>query len=132
LDFDGDGAEKGVYYNVESSCRIIPGAGISGTSALQLNGVSCNIEVPYFQRNEFRQFTFCGWFNRYSSFGDNCEEGLVYNGGSAPSDCYPGSIIITSVDNHHVKGGIVTETGYYEIIHSRVVISITHTVNNNF
>jgi hypothetical protein len=88
---------------------------------LELNGVSCNVEVPYFQKNGFNRFTFCGWFNRNSSFGGNGEQGLIFNGGSSLDECNPGSINIISTDCSHVKGGIVTETGAYEIIHNSVV-----------
>jgi hypothetical protein len=76
--------------------------------------------VPFFANNEFRQFTFYGRFNRFSS-GGNGEQGLIFNGNGPSTDCWPATIYVISVDSSHLTAGIVTDVDTYEITHSQEV-----------
>jgi len=109
LDFDNDGAERGVWYNQDATCLVVHDAARS-TNELQLPGPPCNVEIPYFQNNEFSAFTLCGWFRADASNLGN-EQGLAYNGGAPGDDCHPGSIYIILTSGNRINGGIVTTVG---------------------
>jgi hypothetical protein len=69
-------------------------------------GYPCNVEVPYFQNNQFRQFTFCGmfmWFDWYGSI----EMGLAYNGYAW--ECAPGSIRVQKTAHNTISASVTTE-----------------------
>jgi hypothetical protein len=79
----------------------------------QFNGASSNIEVPYFQNNEFSQFTFAASFKRFSSSGP---QGILYNGGNpSVSDYVPPSIYIYSLSDSEVVAGIRTTDGDFQV-----------------
>jgi len=106
LNFDNNGAERGTWYNADSSCSVVPN-GEANNKALQMPGSPCNIEIPFFQNNEFSEFTLCGWFRADESNLGN-EQGLVYNGGAPGDDCHPGTIYIILTSGKQINGGIVT------------------------
>jgi len=112
LNFDNNGAERGIWYNADSSCSVVSD-GEADNKALQMPGSPCNIEIPFFQNNEFSEFTLCGWFRANQSNLRN-EQGLVYNGGAPGDDCHPGTIYITltsASSGNRINGGIVTTVG---------------------
>jgi hypothetical protein len=112
LDFDGKGSEGGIYYVVDES-GVLSSDSISGVS-LQFNGESTDIEVPFFQNNEFSEFKFDGYFKRDSAGGDG-EQGILFNGASPQVDCWPGSIFVISSSPTSLRAGIVTDAGSFEI-----------------
>jgi hypothetical protein len=113
LDFDGIGSEQGIFYDVDPS-GVLSSDSINGVS-LQLDGVATNIEVPYFQNNEFSQFKFDGYFKRDSSGGAD-EQGILFNGNSPQSRDWPASIYVISTGPNSLKAGIVTEKGTFDIV----------------
>jgi len=112
LDFDGKGSENGIYYVVDDSA-VLSSDSISGVS-LQLDGVSTNIEVPFFQNNEFSQFKFDGYFKRDAAGGEG-EQGILFNGASPQVVCWPASIYVISTSPTSLKAGIVTGDGTFNI-----------------
>jgi hypothetical protein len=77
--------------------------------------------VPFFQNNEFREFTFVGYFFRDPA-GSSGEQGILYNGGAPVVDAFdPASIYVLSLNPTQVKAGIRTEVNTFEIISSAVV-----------
>jgi hypothetical protein len=106
LNFDNNGAERGTWYNADSSCSVVRDDN-RNTNELQMSGSPCNIEMPFFQNNEFPEFTLYGWF-RADQSGHGQERGLVYNGGALGDDCHPGTIYITLTSGDRINGGIVT------------------------
>jgi hypothetical protein len=106
LNFDNNGGERGIWYNADASCSVVP-HGQADNKALQMPGSPCNIEIPFFQNNEFPEFTLSGWFRAGGSSGGN-EQGLVYNGGALGDDCHPGTIYIILTSGDRINGGIVT------------------------
>jgi hypothetical protein len=131
IDFDKDWRET-VYYDTQESCYLwevgrfwspndVPHKGLH-TNGLGLisHGYPCNIEVPYFQNNQFRQFTLCGmfyWFNWYGSI----EMGLAYNGYAW--ECSPGSIKIRkNAETDKIEASVAVES----IRGIRTTTTITH------
>jgi hypothetical protein len=72
-----------------------------------LPGAPCDVEIPFFQNNEFSAFTLCGWF-KPSASNIGHEQGLAFDGGKPGDDCHPGSIYITLGANNRLSGGIRT------------------------
>lgn len=129
MDFDKDGRERN-YYNVDQSCKIVgvseeyspddvygTGLSIAGKGLLS-DGSPCNIEIPFFQNNQFNQFTYCGMFIFYDITPAD-EMGLVFNG--YVDDCYPGSIKIVLSASRTLRAGVVLGSGYHEITNSLAV-----------
>lgn len=130
MDFDKDYRDKRAYYNVDPACHIvnvseqyspddIHGSGLKiEKQALLSDGIPCNIEIPYFQNNEFDQFTFCGLFTFFNTTSAD-DMGLVFNGEA--DDCYPGSITIRLTSDRRVLAGIQTAQGNFGIINQQRV-----------
>jgi hypothetical protein len=139
LDFDGKGSEQGIYYDVDPS-GVLSTDSVSGVS-LQLDGVQTNIEVPFFQNNEFSEFKFDGYFKRDSSAGEG-EQGILFNGNSPASGDWPASIYVISTGTHSLRAGIKTDAapfsfdidstasvGLSNVTISRFFIRVLHTRN---
>jgi hypothetical protein len=96
----------------------------SGKSA-KFDGAS-DIEVPYFQNNEFRQFTLALKFKKAAGSASN--QGLVSNGGNPAggSDFDPPSIYL-SIKNGYLVAGIITDDGAAEIQSSDLVNTVSST-----
>jgi hypothetical protein len=131
IDFDKDWRET-TYYNTEKSCHLYevgkfwPPSDLTQTGlhtnglGLVSHGFPCNIEVPYFQNNQFRQFTLCGmfkWFNGYGSI----EMGLAFNG--YKWECSPGSIRIhKTAGTDQIQASVTVES----IPYNRTTTTILH------
>ena len=128
LDFDGKGSENGIYYVLDKS-GVLSDDSISGVS-LQLDGVSTNIEVPFFQNNEFSQFKFDGYFKRNSAGGEG-EQGILFNGASPQVGCWPASVYVISTSSTSLRAGIVTDVGSFDIV-STAVVGLTNVIISRF
>lgn len=106
LSFDNDGAERGIWYNQDSSASLNSWSHAGAGRSLHLPGSPADVEVPYFQNNEFSQFKLCGWFE---TANPNADQGLAFNGGKPGDDCYPGSIEISLIGGQ-VFGEIKTDS----------------------
>lgn len=116
LDFeDWFNANKRTWYAPHSTCSVFPPVDDrTSNHVLVLNGNGCDLEIPYFQKNEFSEFTFCGEFKRDVSG----RAGLVFDGGMQPGDdCLPSIFIILGSDNR-VFGGF--HNSYHD------TFSVTH------
>jgi hypothetical protein len=105
LDFDTLSLRNGIYFDVDPAVELVE---IGSRHLPKFNGVSANIEVPFFQNNEFREFTFTVKFYRDSA-GSTGEQGILYNGGKGTQyteDFYPASIYVLSLNPNQVKAGI--------------------------
>jgi len=109
LNFDNNGGERGTWYNADATCSVVLD-NLRNTHELRMPGAPCNIEMPYFQNNEFSAFTLCGWFRADASNLGN-EQGLAFDGGAPGDDCHPGSIYIILTSGNQINGGIVTTVG---------------------
>jgi hypothetical protein len=118
LDFDGQGSEQGIYYDVDPS-GVLSSNSHSGVS-LQLDGVQTDIEVPFFQNNEFSEFRFNGFFYRDPSGGAG-DQGILFNGNSPASGDWPASIYVISTGPNTVTAGIITEVDHYSISSTNAV-----------
>jgi pSer/pThr/pTyr-binding forkhead associated (FHA) protein len=140
VDFDSDWREAPVYYDTQQYCYQYQvgtfwdpndvyhkGLSTSGNGLLTY-GYPCNVEVPYFKNNQFRQLTLCGmflWANWYGSI----EMGLVYNGYAW--ECAPGSIRVNKNTNDQIEASITTQFGgTTTIVHPNQVNSVIFTVSN--
>jgi hypothetical protein len=101
----------------------------SGVS-LQLDGVQTDIEVPFFQNNEFSEFRFNGFFYRDSSIPTG-EEGILFNGNSPASGDWPATIYIISTDLNTVTAGISTTDGTF-FITSTAAVGLTNVTISRF
>ena len=124
FDFDGKGSENGIYYVVDKS-GVLSEDSISGVS-LQLDGVSTNIEVPFFQNNEFSQFKFDGYFKRDSDGGEG-QQGILFHGASPQFDCWPASVYVISTSSTSLRAGIVTSDGTFDIV-STAQVGLTNVI----
>jgi hypothetical protein len=112
LNFDNSAYQNGIYFDIDSAVSIVYDADASSLVA-QFNGASSDIEVPFFQNNEFSQFTFAASFKRFSSSGP---QGILYNGGNpSVSDYVPPSIYIYSLSDSEVVAGIKTTDGDFQV-----------------
>jgi hypothetical protein len=109
-------------YSVDDTAHT--GLSSSG-KALLSNGLPCYVEIPYFQNNQFNQFTFCGFFTFFERYPTD-DMGLIFNGWQ--DDCFPGSIKIILTQDRKVKAGVVIENDdlglvgdIFEITHSLTV-----------
>lgn len=123
LDFDNKGSENGIYYNSAGS-NLLSSINFSPQYSLQLNGISGDLEVPFFQNNEFREFTFIGHFYRFSGYSSG-EEGILYNGGKPVAEVpefRPPSIYVLSTSPTQLKVGIRNDKNeVFEFTSSTVV-----------
>jgi hypothetical protein len=131
IDFDKDWRET-VYYDTSSWCHLWPvgqfwspndvtykGLHTYGTGLVSY-GFPCNVEVPYFQNNQFRQFTLCGMFYWFGWYG-SIEMGLAYNGYAW--ECSPGSIKIRKIaGTDQIEASVTVES----IRGNRTNTTITH------
>jgi hypothetical protein len=86
--------------------------------------------VPFFQNNEFSQFTFVVSFKRYA--GVDGVEPIIYNGGDPKiSNFVPPSIHVYTANQREVVAVILTNTGAYVVISHAVVTILFMTIFSN-
>lgn len=134
VDFDLDYRDQREYYDVDPLCRIVsvseqysPGdlyhTGLKTSGmALLSDGSPCHVEIPFFQNNQFTQFTLCVFFNYFAP--PNTAMGLVVNG--CPDDVNPGSIQILLTAQHQVRAEVKTAGSNYVITNSLAVTNNYH------
>jgi hypothetical protein len=124
LNFDNKANENGVYFDFSDSVTYVSDPEGSGKSA-QFDGAS-DAEVPYFQNNEFRQFTMALKLKKYANGAS--EQGLVYNGGNpAVADYAPPSLDISIADSTKLVARILTDDGAFSVQSSVEVITLLTT-----
>jgi hypothetical protein len=112
LDFDNVAYQNGIYLDASAdSIQYVSDPEGSGKSA-QFDGAS-DIEVPYFQNNEFRQFTLALKFKQAAG-------GAVYARTCVQRRQSEGRRFLSSVDlrlnkQRVVAAGIRTEEGAFQI-----------------
>jgi hypothetical protein len=101
LDFDNVAYQNGIYLDADDSISYVSDSDGSGKSAY-FDGAS-DIEVPYFQNNEFRQFTLALRFKQEA--GGTVMQGLASNGGSPQAEDFSPASIFVLISNRVVAAG---------------------------
>lgn len=141
IDFDNDGAERGIYYDQEGSCSIDPWSWASAAkNSLHLPGGPCNIEVPYFKNNDFGEFKLCGHFKTVDA---SIDQGIAFSGGQPGDVCYPGPIEIsltggklfgqirTEDNDYPLNGPAISDNTWYEVCLSYDGATVELLLDNN-
>jgi hypothetical protein len=121
LNFDNLAYQNGVYTDVSDSVSYVSDAPGLGKSA-QFDGAS-DIEVPYFQNNEFRQFTIALKFKQQA--GGSTVQGLVSNGGNPAAETFSPPSIYLLIDNGQLVAGIITEVDSFQVSTGPVITILT-------
>lgn len=114
--FKNPALENGIFFDSQSVGLVPDPKGIRGTVG-QFDGSSSNIEVAYFQNNDFNQFNLNISFYRDTA-GNSGPQGIFYDGGKASpdsppdvvQDLAPPAIYIISTGPSTLAAGIYIET----------------------